>query len=420
MKSDARNRFYWPGMSADIDLFVARCDVCAALRPSPPRAPLAPWPFPPRAWHRVHLDFLGPINGKTYLIIVDAYSKWVELFDVSSGYSSRVVIDKLCEVMSRFGLFHTICSDNGSSFVSEMFKQFCSQNGILLVTSPPYNPSSNGQAESYVKIIKRAIKSIVLSGSNQRDLSSKLNEFLLQYCNSHHSTTDRSPAEVLFGHKLRCRLDLITPHQSISAPSDTTLDKVVRDNQSLQCKFYRGKRVVDFSINELVLIKSYLNQRTSWIKGRIVAKLGKLVYLVRSLDDNNVIKRHSNQLLKIRGEEYYGDVKCSNASENVSTSRHTDEQLMPQVLLPERTTQDVSQMMTSATGEQAEDEGAAHAGPSSDVAHTEHDPEPWADCEAATSPGGPAATRRTDDRPTTLLEGRSKRPRERVNYKKYF
>ncbi|CAG9131885.1 unnamed protein product [Plutella xylostella] len=101
VKSEARDRFWWPGMSSDIERYVSSCDVCATLRPAPPRVPLAPWPHPPAPWHRVHLDFLGPINNKTYLVIVDAYSKWVECYDVSTGYGSRIVIEKLCDVMAR-------------------------------------------------------------------------------------------------------------------------------------------------------------------------------------------------------------------------------------------------------------------------------------------------------------------------------
>ena len=34
------------------------------------------------AYDRVHVDFLGPFHGKTYFIVVDAYSKWPEVFEM--------------------------------------------------------------------------------------------------------------------------------------------------------------------------------------------------------------------------------------------------------------------------------------------------------------------------------------------------
>lgn len=303
MKSEARTRFWWPHMSADIDTVIASCKICVAARATPPRAPLTPWPFPPQPWYRVHLDFLGPINNHTYLVIVDAYSKWIECFDVSTGYGTRVVIEKLCEVMSRFGLFHTICTDNGTSFVSEEFKHFCNKNSIVHVTSPTYHPMSNGQAESSVKIVKKAIKAIIMSGYNQKDLKCKLQEFLFSYRNSAHSTTNKSPAEILFNRKLRCRLDLVTLNKPLSL--DARLDALVKDKQSLQTRYYDGKRIVNFENEETVLVKIPHLQKYSWVKGVITKKLGNSMYEVRISDSGVVIRKHTNQLLKFKGEKWY-------------------------------------------------------------------------------------------------------------------
>ena len=44
-------------------------------------------------------------------------------------------------------------SDGGPQFCGE-FAKFCDQNGIKHELSAPYNPRSNGLAESGVKIIK--------------------------------------------------------------------------------------------------------------------------------------------------------------------------------------------------------------------------------------------------------------------------
>ncbi|XP_062527926.1 uncharacterized protein K02A2.6 isoform X1 [Bombyx mori] len=97
MKADARSRLWFPGIDAELEKLAGTCRVCAQLRPSPPRAALAPWPYPDAAFHRIHLDFFGPLNNKVYLIIVDAHSKWIECYDMNSNSSSKAVIAKLCE-----------------------------------------------------------------------------------------------------------------------------------------------------------------------------------------------------------------------------------------------------------------------------------------------------------------------------------
>ena len=38
-----------------------------------------PWVFPSAPWTRIHIDYLGPVNGNMYFVIVDAYSKFPEV-----------------------------------------------------------------------------------------------------------------------------------------------------------------------------------------------------------------------------------------------------------------------------------------------------------------------------------------------------
>lgn len=70
MKSEARARVWFPGIDAALERLAGACHICAQLRPSPPRAQLAPWPHPSAAFHRIHIDFLGPISNKMFLVIV--------------------------------------------------------------------------------------------------------------------------------------------------------------------------------------------------------------------------------------------------------------------------------------------------------------------------------------------------------------
>ena len=79
MKALARSYVYWPNIDADIEDLVKRCSKCMAVSKNPPRLAPEPWPTPDQPWSRVHVDFAGPIAGKSYLVLVDAYSKWLEI-----------------------------------------------------------------------------------------------------------------------------------------------------------------------------------------------------------------------------------------------------------------------------------------------------------------------------------------------------
>ena len=46
-----------------------------------------PWVYSSGRWERIHCDFAGPFAGSMFLICVDAYSKWPEVFEVKSTTS---------------------------------------------------------------------------------------------------------------------------------------------------------------------------------------------------------------------------------------------------------------------------------------------------------------------------------------------
>ena len=61
--------------------------------------------------------------GKMFLLIIDAYSKWMDIHCVNSAISS-VTIDKMGSTFASHGLPEIVVFDNGSNFVSSEFKSF--------------------------------------------------------------------------------------------------------------------------------------------------------------------------------------------------------------------------------------------------------------------------------------------------------
>ena len=153
MKALARMYVWWFSMDKDIDQLVCECAEGQQIKPMPPRAPLQPWCWPTRPWALVHVDLVGPMQGKMFLVLIDAHSKWLEACQMSST-TSTATIQHLRTIFSRFGLPETLVSDNGPQFSSEEFKSFCHKNGIYHSLIVPYHPSSNGMAERAVQTFK--------------------------------------------------------------------------------------------------------------------------------------------------------------------------------------------------------------------------------------------------------------------------
>ncbi|XP_055590022.1 uncharacterized protein K02A2.6-like [Uranotaenia lowii] len=166
MKAIARSVVYWPNIDNDIQDLVRRCDICASAAKSPPHFQPQPWPRADGPWKRIHLDYAGPLDGMYYLVIVDSYSKWPEIFQTRST-TAAVTIRFLLETFARFGIPETLITDNGTQFCSSEFKKMCEQLGIIHIRTAPYHPQSNGQAERFVDTLKRSLRKIQQSSGQQ-------------------------------------------------------------------------------------------------------------------------------------------------------------------------------------------------------------------------------------------------------------
>ena len=110
-------------------------------------------------------------------------------------------VKPLNQMFIQHGLPETIVTDNGSQFTSGQFQEFCQQNSINHVCSPPYHPQYNGQAERFVDTFKRAM----LKARGEGTTYDIIERFLFVYRTTPHDLLPnfKSPAEMLMGRKLR-------------------------------------------------------------------------------------------------------------------------------------------------------------------------------------------------------------------------
>ena len=91
MKSLARTVVWWPKLDNETEIMVRSCAKCQEQQGDLPTLLLIPWNGPTRLWSRLHIDYLGPFLGHMWLLIVDAHSKWLEVFQMDSTSSSVTI-----------------------------------------------------------------------------------------------------------------------------------------------------------------------------------------------------------------------------------------------------------------------------------------------------------------------------------------
>ena len=220
--------------------------------------------------------------GKSFLIAVDAHSKWPEVIPMSTTTAEKTV-SELRKLFATHGLPEQIVSDNGAQFTSQHFEEFMKLNGIKHISSAPYHPATNGEAERFVQTFKHAMKASMSDGGS---LEMKLYQFLLAYRTTPNSTTKLSPAELLFNRQLRTRISMMTPSVESSVVNKQAYQKSFHDRRG------RWRRL---EVGQTVLVENPAGG-TKWVSGVIIEKLGSTSYEVQV--GTRVWKRHIDQLLK--------------------------------------------------------------------------------------------------------------------------
>ena len=106
-------------------------------------------------------------DGSKYLVIVDYYSKMPIVWKMpTSQCNSTEMITVLKELFAEHWIPEEIQSDNRTQFASHLFAEFTKNWNIKHSTFSPRNPSSNGQAESAVKIVKGLLTHAKCSGQD--------------------------------------------------------------------------------------------------------------------------------------------------------------------------------------------------------------------------------------------------------------
>lgn len=282
MKALARSYVWWPNIDSQIEEKSKTCMSCQQNQRAPSLSPLHPWSWPEGPWQRIHIDFAGPFEGRMFLVVVDAHSKWPEVQVMDSVTSSKT-IQALRTIFSRFGVPETLVSDNGPQLTSEEFECFLKSNGIKHICSAPFHPATNGLAERFVQTFKHALK----ASRESMTLQQRLDAFLLQYRNTPHSTTREAPAMLFLHRRLRTRLDLLKPN----------VKWTVEQAQQAQCScraLHAKDR--DFCVGDSVLVRDYRKGGEKWKSGTVSSQSGPVSYTVQ-VDETQSWKRHTDQML---------------------------------------------------------------------------------------------------------------------------
>lgn len=279
-RSKAREFFYWVRMNDDIENLLNNCEICQKYQKSNQNEPMTERRLPTRPWEVVAADFFE-LAGKHYLLIIDYFSKFIELQLMHGTNAFSVITASKC-IYARYGIPEELISDRGPPFTSKEMRDFYQEWNIYHNPSTPTYARSNGEVERCVQTIKTALTKAFEDGKDP---------FLVLL---NYRTTSKnglpSPAELMMGRRLRNRLP-VHPQKLEPTYSTSSAKLQLQMNQKKQ-KAYADKstkRLSDLSVGDKIWFQK--QKQSHWTKG-VILEANNLhrSYKIESVDGREYVR----------------------------------------------------------------------------------------------------------------------------------
>ncbi|XP_068097047.1 uncharacterized protein [Hyperolius riggenbachi] len=326
-KTEARiaDRFYWPGLKADVKNFCASCPTCQLTAPmSRFRNPLVPLPIIEVPFERIAMDIVGPLvksaRGHQYILVVlDYATRYPEAFPLRKP-TSKAIARELFNMFTRTGFPREILTDQGTPFMSKVMADLCKLFKIQQMRTSVYHPQTDGLVERFNKTLKMMLKRVVQKDGKDWDCLIPAVMFAVREVPQ--ASTGFSPFELVYGRRPRGLLDLVketwesesSPHISVVEHISQMQERIakvmplVKEHlmaaQEAQRRVYnRSAKVRQFQIGDrvAVLIPTVESKFLARWQGpfEIIEKIGDVNYKVHQPGKRKPFQLYHVNLLKL-------------------------------------------------------------------------------------------------------------------------
>jgi hypothetical protein len=300
-KALLRTKVWFPRMDNLVDEIVKGCIPCACNTLETKMTPLEMTSLPRSPYDELSIDFCGVLpDGSYLLVIVCEYSRY-PIVEIVRSTAAETVIPVVDKILSMFGIPRQIKSDNGPCFNGSEWAKYAEHMGFKHRKICPLWPQSNSQVERFNKTMMKAIRAAIAEG---KDWKVQLQMFLRMYRNTPHGTTEKTPAELLFGRRLRTQLPQYDDDMETDLNGNDDELRQTDSQKKQRMKDYADKvnhsRPHNLSLGDVVLVKQNPTNKFS-------TKYNKLPYRITGLKgtmvtanrDNHSITRHCSFFKKM-------------------------------------------------------------------------------------------------------------------------
>ena len=233
----AKRRFEWPGMTTDVEAYVAGCDTCQRNKPSQQLTPgaLMPLPIPERPCMEWTTDSVSVSRAKTgydcIQVFVERLTKLKHFVPMRSTDTASDLAAVVVRVIIRaHGVPLSIVSDRDPKITSLFYKELARLLGISRSMSTARHPQTDGQSENQIRALIPALSSFC--NDRQDDWDEDIDMLELGFNSATQASTKQSPFALMYGFEPRLPIDAALVDFQPSVPA--SIERAQRIQRAIQ------------------------------------------------------------------------------------------------------------------------------------------------------------------------------------------
>lgn len=197
--------FTWNGIRRDVKDYVAKCESCQKNKLyGRTKLPMVITDTPSRPLQKMAVDLVEelPATAEGYkhlLTAQDNFSKFIWAVPLRTKSADEVAKAFAEEIVLKHGIPEVVLSDQGTNFLSKIFKQLCKTFGIEKIQTSSHRPQSNGSLERWHRSMKEYFRHYI--ANDQRNWVDLIPIACFAHNTTVHSVTAFTPFEIFHGFK---------------------------------------------------------------------------------------------------------------------------------------------------------------------------------------------------------------------------
>ena len=200
-----RLKYNWHGLTKDVERYIAKCEFCQKNKLSRKnKMPLVITDTPTKPFEKCALDIVGPLtittSGNKYLLTFqDSLTKFSKAIPIPNQEANTISKQFVTKIVLEHGIPEKILTDQGTNFLSEIFKNTCKLLKINKIQTTAYHPESNGALERSHRTLAEYLRHYI--NEDQTDWDEWIPFAMFAYNTTPHTATGYTPFELIYGHQ---------------------------------------------------------------------------------------------------------------------------------------------------------------------------------------------------------------------------